>query len=370
MEGSKKKSLIKIMITCFVLSFMTCGMKVRAQEMTAENRVMHSDEKFNQERVVVVYLVNDETKESAVIVAMDRNQKKAYVNFGFKSWIVDDIQYLYNDKYKQYLFAPTDFDFESENAKDEVNVDDKDNEYTYLEDVVYSGKTCYQIEQKNKRTEKIVIAYIDKETNLPLYYKGDISFQFSYPETIPEELVLSESVRNSASLASFTKIKKDGVCYISEYIKSKNETVLHVVKSDKVYKKKTLKIPDYVTAYNKKMKVVSIEGNAFYKNKKITKVVLGDHITVVHPRAFANCKNLNTVIIGDRVRKIEKEAFYKSKKLKKVTLKSKKMTKIGKKAFYGNSKKLKLEVPRKKYKKYKKLLKKSKSSSHIKMSKK
>ena len=61
-----------------------------------------------------------------------------------------------------------------------------------------------------------------------------------------------------------------------------------------------------------------------------------------------------------KVTSIGKKAFAKCKKLKKVTL-CKGITKIGKKAFAGKAnKKLVIVVPKKKYKKYKKLLKKAK----------
>ena len=60
-----------------------------------------------------------------------------------------------------------------------------------------------------------------------------------------------------------------------------------------------------------------------------------------------------------KVTQIAPKAFYKCKKLKRITLPST-ITKIGKKAFYKCNKKAKIYVPKKKYKKYRKWLKKYK----------
>ena len=65
------------------------------------------------------------------------------------------------------------------------------------------------------------------------------------------------------------------------------------------------------------------------------------------------------------ITKIKKKAFYKKKNIKKVIIKSLKLKKIGKFAFAKISKKAVIKVPKKKFKKYKKLLKRAKFKGKI-----
>lgn len=102
----------------------------------------------------------------------------------------------------------------------------------------------------------------------------------------------------------------------------------------KAANKKNVKIPATVTINGVKVKVTSIEKNAFKKAKKLKKVTIGANITTIGKKAFAGCK-----------------------KLKKVTVKSKKLTKVGKKAFKGINKKAVIKVPKKCRKAYTKLFK-------------
>ena len=80
----------------------------------------------------------------------------------------------------------------------------------------------------------------------------------------------------------------------------------------------------------------------------------------IAPKAFANNKKLKKITIGKNVASIGKQAFSGCKKLKKITIKSAKLksSSIGKNAFKGTAKKLTFKVPKKKYKAYKKFLKK------------
>ena len=77
----------------------------------------------------------------------------------------------------------------------------------------------------------------------------------------------------------------------------------------------------------------------------------------IAPKAFANNKKLKKITIGKNVASIGKQAFSGCKKLKKITIKLKSSS-IGKNAFKGTAKKLTFKVPKKKYKAYKKFLKK------------
>lgn len=184
---------------------------------------------------------------------------------------------------------------------------------------------------------------------------------------------------------------------------SNNRTVVELV-SGANYSGK-VEIPPIVNIDGVTYKVTSISDNAFKNNKRITKVIIGDNITSIGKNAFSGCNNLTTVSIGNNVRtignkafynckklktleigknvkiigdkafyqciklkkveipskvsKIGRQAFYGCKKLKSITIKTKKLTNknVGKKAFKGISTKATIQVPKKKVKAYKTLLK-------------
>ncbi|MCR5339237.1 MAG: leucine-rich repeat protein, partial [Lachnospiraceae bacterium] len=104
-------------------------------------------------------------------------------------------------------------------------------------------------------------------------------------------------------------------------------------------KKKTVTVPATAKKYGVTYKVTSIAANAFAKNKKLKKVTIGKNIKTIGKKAFFKCKNL-----------------------KKITVKTKVLKKIGKYAFKGIHKKAAFKFPKNREKKYKKLLKKSKSN--------
>lgn len=83
-------------------------------------------------------------------------------------------------------------------------------------------------------------------------------------------------------------------------------------------------------------------------------------VTAISAKAFQNCKKLKSMVIGKNVKTIGKNAFKNCKRLKKITIKSTKLTKSSVKAnaFQGISKKATVKVPKKKFKAYKKFLRK------------
>ena len=94
---------------------------------------------------------------------------------------------------------------------------------------------------------------------------------------------------------------------------------------------------------------------------KVMYRISGKNATVVK----ATSKKVKSVTIQSKVKigkksykvtSITKNAFKNCKKLSKVTIKSTTLTKVGKNAFKGVNKKTKIIVPKKKYKKYKKLI--------------
>ena len=94
--------------------------------------------------------------------------------------------------------------------------------------------------------------------------------------------------------------------------------------------------------------------------RKVTYQVAGSYATV--SKVSANAKSVTigkTVTINGKkykVKAIAKNAFKGKKKLKKIVIQSPYLTKVGKNAFKGISKKAKIYVPKKQYKKYKKLI--------------
>ena len=142
----------------------------------------------------------------------------------------------------------------------------------------------------------------------------------------------------------------------------------------------SLVIPGTVTVEGKVYKVTSIGQRAFYKNTKITSIVIGNNVTSVEDYAFYGCKNVKKIIMGNLVEMIGassfrkctkltgivlpksmnelgKNAFYGCKKLKSITINAGSVVDISDSAIKGISKKAIIKVPKKLVKKYKKELK-------------
>ena len=94
-------------------------------------------------------------------------------------------------------------------------------------------------------------------------------------------------------------------------------------------------------------------------------------ITEIADGACKNNKKITSITIGKNVTKIGSKAFYGAKKCKTVDIRSTKLTsqKVGKKAFGNIYKKVKVKVPKKKFKSYKKWLYKKGISKKAKIKK-
>ena len=103
-----------------------------------------------------------------------------------------------------------------------------------------------------------------------------------------------------------------------------------------IVQKKVVKIPD----------TVSINGT-FYT------------VTGISASALKNNQLLRTAVVGSNVRKIGKQAFYNCKNLRTITIRTSMLTKknVVAKAFKGTYKKIKVKVPAKQFKTYKKFFK-------------
>lgn len=150
---------------------------------------------------------------------------------------------------------------------------------------------------------------------------------------------------------------------------SKNKVV-----KDKVYSAGSNKYK--VTSATSKKKTVTllrVAKNKSVKNLKVgaTVKIKGQtfKVTKIDKKAFVNCKKLESVVIGKNITTLGAQCFAGCTNLKKVTFKTKVLTKVGSDAFKKINKKAVLKVPKAQLKKYKKLLKKKVQPSTVKITK-
>lgn len=128
---------------------------------------------------------------------------------------------------------------------------------------------------------------------------------------------------------------------------------------------KTLKLGKTVKIGGISYKITAINKNAFKGYKYLKSVTIGDNITTIGNSAFEGCKALTTVKLGKGVTKLGSKVFYKDAKLKNITITSKKLKTVGKNGCNGIHKKPVVKLPKSKYTKYVKLLKKAKMPSKV-----
>ena len=122
----------------------------------------------------------------------------------------------------------------------------------------------------------------------------------------------------------------NGIIYKVTKIENAKNAQVTITSLDK--KKSSIVIPDYITINGVKCKVITIKKKALYKGTKLKKLTIGKNIQTIEDNAFNGCKNL-----------------------KSITIKSTVLKKVGKNAIKGIHKKAVIKVPKKQYKKYKKL---------------
>ena len=88
-------------------------------------------------------------------------------------------------------------------------------------------------------------------------------------------------------------------------------------------------------------------------------------------RRALRCKGIKKVTLGKNVAAIGSKAFFNCSNLKTITIKTKllKKSNVGSKAFKGIKKKATFKVPKKKFKAYKKMLKKRGATKKMKFKK-
>ena len=152
-----------------------------------------------------------------------------------------------------------------------------------------------------------------------------------------------ETAQSSAKQSSVPKTEKkdskltdeSGATYKVTGTTDKKPAVTYI--STKKTGKASITIPSSIEVNGVKYQVTSIADNAFRKNKKLKKITIGKEIVSIGKRAFEGCKNLKEIVI-------------ETEKLKTGT--------VGRKAFAKTSSEAVVDVPKKKAKEYKKLLRK------------
>ena len=122
----------------------------------------------------------------------------------------------------------------------------------------------------------------------------------------------------------------NGITYKVTKVENAQNAQVTITSLDK--KKSSIVIPDYITINGVKCKVITIKKKALYKGTKLKKLTIGKNVQTIEDNAFNGCKNL-----------------------KSITIKSTVLKKVGKNAIKGIHKKAVIKVPKKQYKKYKKL---------------
>lgn len=349
------KRRMKYFLVCFFVLVGVFGGRVvasAAENKDAEGIVEKCETVMSAKKVLAyeIYMTYEGQREKFMAMSLDKNTKTSYVELLGEEMYLDErnnLVYQYDSGKKKWYVSPAD--------SSEIGLGEEDTDYIYQDiegaqvTYEYNGTEVFQ----NVSCEKITI-HVKKEDTGEAYniicYVNQNTYEmcaeiieqeslimeilFSYPDAVQ----IPENVKTSSVLEPGSTVKSGKLQYTVP--KSAKGRVVEVSNGSKAASKVT--IPDTITFAGKKYKVTGIGAKAFANNKKITKVT-----------------------IGKNVKAIGKMSFYKCKKLKQVVIRSSKITKIGQKAFYGNAKRLKVKVPKSKLSKYKKLLKKSKVSSKL-----
>ncbi|WP_026498437.1 leucine-rich repeat domain-containing protein [Butyrivibrio sp. WCD2001] len=115
------------------------------------------------------------------------------------------------------------------------------------------------------------------------------------------------------------------------------------VTTPKDKKAKKVVIPATVSLGDKEYKVTSIGEKAFYKNKNVQEIIVGNNVEDIEAYAFYGCINLKKLTIGNGVKNIGDSAIRKCTKLESLTL-PKSLLVLGPKAINGCTKLKKLII--------------------------
>lgn len=175
------------------------------------------------------------------------------------------------------------------------------------------------------------------------------------------------SVNGSEICVEYTESTdaKASVVRIPNTVTAKDGTVCKVTSIGKNAFKKNKKIKKVIVGNQ----VKSIDANAFYGCRNLTSVNLGKSLTSIGTNAFSGCTKLKSLTIPAKVKKIGSNAFYGCKDLKTLNIKTAKLTSkgLGRKAFKGISSRAVVQVPRGKVKAYQKLFRQKGLSRKVKL---
>lgn len=106
-----------------------------------------------------------------------------------------------------------------------------------------------------------------------------------------------------------------------------------------------------------------IGDQAFYGCKRLESLTIGKGVIRIGQEAFCKCKALKKITIPAKTAFINYKAFYGCSKLKSITVKTIKLKtmNVGSKAFAKTPVNIKVKVPNKVYRRYRKLLQKKES---------
>lgn len=196
----------------------------------------------------------------------------------------------------------------------------------------------------------------DTTTAIHLYNEGESTVFYGYVQyenapqwiTVPEIVKVSRKVTvgRKAVIMPYparTILAVGNLKYKVLSANPENPTVEFV---GAIKKNKTIKIPATITYGGITYSVTHIAEIAFKKHSKLTSLTIGANVTTIRKNAFVKCKNL-----------------------KKIKIQSKVLKTVGKNAFRGIKSNVKITVPKSKYAKYKKLLRKKGVSKYAKFKK-
>ena len=160
--------------------------------------------------------------------------------------------------------------------------------------------------------EKVVTALAQKSPDKPV------------SEIIAEDMTSEKwegTVKKSAIVCLVLLI----VCFVPKCVALKTEWVYEEYDNGYIIREYKQAFNDNTTEitipdkYNGK-DVVAIDDKAFYKNKKIEKVIIPDTVTEMGSAVFKGCKNLKTVQFGENIKIMGGECFKDCKSLKEAIL--------------------------------------------------
>lgn len=235
--------------------------------------------------------------------------------------------------------------------------------------------TIINADAKANKSVKITAKAANSEKGRPV--SNQVSFNILKDESLQYKV---ES--NAVNAESTDKNSKTIVVVTTPADSVTKQGEVAIKKSTADSKATSIAVPDAVTINGIKYAVTAIKPNAYANLKNLTSVSIGSNVKTIDSKAFSGCKKLTTVNITDKsvlenigsnafanckalttvtipkgTKTIGTKAFYNCKKLVTINVKSTVLKKVGKNALKGINKKCVINVPKKQFKKYKKLFK-------------